>query len=796
MPNLTPLAPEDPPQLGPYILLHRLGRGGMGDVYLAQGPDAARVAVKAIRSELVRQQTFHARFRREVTAASRVPGLWTARVLDSGLDGDRPYLVTEYVDGDSLDEVISQRPLSGTALERFAFEVAAALTAIHAAGVVHRDLKPSNVMLSREGGAKVIDFGIAKALEGATAITSFGVVLGTPRWMAPEQRRSEPVTSAADVFVWGRLVLYAATGQLPNDDPNLGGGSAADLAVLNEPLRGLVHAALNPEPSRRPRAKAITLELLGTGISDSGAAMTQRLWAMTTPDHSADASGHRLGPDAAEGAMRRSPPRAPRGTRPVSDGVLVGLAVLLLAGLAIVYELAWGDLAAAVSVATGLAALLFVSVTIATLSNSGARRQRLPSELQRALRGNAKQRAAVIPQLTELRATNRNSLATAANVALEQLARDNQRNVRSAANKALRGAPPLAWREPASPDLAERAGSVAGRMWEGLRLRIWPPRGRAEATDVAVRVAEFEQPAPVVSVAMDAEGRRVLTRGSDHTLRAWSSRGGDPLVVLPLPATTARDTTGIAVSADGTWMSAAGDETVSVWSMTSGSQTDRFHHSAPTSGVAFSRDGLRILAASVEDHRRATVMAQAWEVSTRTHHGLVRTEGVLPWTRPFSLAISPDGSRLAAVGGLAGAARIWDLHNGRRIAVLWPARMRGNRALPLAFNGDAGLLAIVGRRGRLVRVWDVDACQVIRRFRTLGRVVALAFTADGWRLATGGEKFVQVWDLSDDGEVARVWHGSEVTGLAFSADAALLVASGRDGTTRIWRLGSPDHHGD
>jgi WD40 repeat protein len=783
--------------LGPYILLHRLGRGGMGDVYLAQGPDAARVAVKAIRSELVRQQAFHARFRREVTAASQVPGLWTAKVVDSGWDGDRPYLVTEYVDGDSLDEVVSRRPLSGTALERCAFEVAAALTAIHAAGVVHRDLKPSNVLLSREGGVKVIDFGIARALEGVTAITSLGVVLGTPRWMAPEQRRGEPVTSAADVFVWGRLVLYAATGQPPpSDDSNVSEGPAAHLEVLNEPLRGLVRAALNPEPSRRPRAKAITLELLGTGISDPGVVVTQRLWAMTTPDHAADALGHRPPLDAPLGPTRRSPPRAPRGTRPISDGALVGLALLLLAGLAIVYELVGGDLAAALSVATGLATLLLVSVTMVTLSSSGRRRQRLPSELQRALRGNAKQRAAVIPQLTELRSTNRDGLATAANVALEQLARDNQRNVRSAADKALRGAPPIAWRERASPDLAERAASVAGRMWEGLRLRIWPPRGRAEATEMAVPVAEFEQAAPVVSVAMDAEGRRVLTRGSDHTLRVWSARGGDPLVVLSLPATTAPDTTGIAVSADGTWMSAAGDEAVSVWSMTSSSQTDRFQHGAPTSGVAFSADGLRVLAASVEDHRRPTVMARAWELSSRKHHGLVRAEGVLPWTRPFSLAISPDGSRLAAVGGLAGAARIWDLHHGRRIGVLWPARMRGNRALPLGFNGDAGLLAIVGRRGRLIRVWDVDACQVIRRFWTLGRVIALAFTADGWRLATGGEKFVQVWDLSDDGEVARIWHGSEVTGLAFSADGTLLVVSGRDATTRIWRLGSPDHNVD
>ena len=105
--------------------------------------------------------------------------------------------------------------------------------------------------------------------------------------------------------------------------------------------------------------------------------------------------------------------------------------------------------------------------------------------------------------------------------------------------------------------------------------------------------------------------------------------------------------------------------------------------------------------------------------------------------------------------------------------------MRGNRILPLTFNGRANLLAIVGRRGRLIRIWDVDAGQIIGRFRAAGRVHVLAFTIDGWRLAAGGDNFVQVWDLSQDGEVGRLWHGGRVTAPAFSGDGSFLVTGER-----------------
>ena len=191
-----------PPEvLGPYRVVRELGSGGMGTVYLAEAPDGRAVAVKLLRPELAADRDFLARFRREVEAARRVAGSCTARVLDADVSGPAPYFVTEYVDGPSLGAAVARDgPLPAWGLEGFAVGVAAALTAIHAAGLVHRDLKPANVLLSPYG-PRVIDFGIARALDEA-GLTRTGVLLGTPGWMAPEQLVGTGAGPAADVYLW------------------------------------------------------------------------------------------------------------------------------------------------------------------------------------------------------------------------------------------------------------------------------------------------------------------------------------------------------------------------------------------------------------------------------------------------------------------------------------------------------------------------------------------------------------------------------------------------------------------
>jgi protein kinase-like protein len=283
-----PPAPGDPEHVGPYQILGRLGVGGMGTVFLGRSGDGPPVAVKVLRPELAGDPSFLRMFRHEVALARRVVGFCTARVLDADVSGPLPYLVTEYVEGVRLDRVVTASGrLSASDLEGLAVGMAAALTAIHGAGVVHRDLKPSNVLLSYFG-PKVIDFGIARALD-ASASTATGKLMGSPGWMAPEQFAQRPLTAAVDIFVWGSLVAYAGTGRRP-----FGQGAVMEIVhrIRHEPpdleglqgrLRALVEGCMAKQPERRPTAKAVLLELLGDHADpDPQAAATQLLqqsWA-------------------------------------------------------------------------------------------------------------------------------------------------------------------------------------------------------------------------------------------------------------------------------------------------------------------------------------------------------------------------------------------------------------------------------------------------------------------------------------------------------------------------------------
>ncbi len=294
----TPLRREDPRMLGPYTLLGRLGAGGMGVVFLARstgggpagrgptgggspgggpagGPVAGElVAVKMIHADLAGDDEFRRRFRSEVHRARQVPPFCTAEVLDADPDAPRPYLVVEYVDGPSLADVVAERgPLRAANLHAVAIGVGTALAAIHDAGIIHRDLKPRNVLLA-PGSPKVIDFGIARALEATSRHTRTDQLVGTVDYMAPERFSAEagtPLTPAADVFAWGCVVAYAGTGRTPfhSDSP---AATAAriltqrpDLTGLGDGLRGLVELALAADPRDRPTARELLHLLLGGG---------------------------------------------------------------------------------------------------------------------------------------------------------------------------------------------------------------------------------------------------------------------------------------------------------------------------------------------------------------------------------------------------------------------------------------------------------------------------------------------------------------------------------------------------
>jgi Protein kinase domain len=259
---VQPLASDDPAEIGGYRLRARLGAGGMGRVYLASTPAGRSVALKVVRPELGDDQNFRARFRQEIQAARRVHGLYTAQLLDADPAATLPWLVTAYVPGPSLQQAVAENgPMPQAMVFRLIAGVAEALQAIHAAGVVHRDLKPSNVLLAPDG-PRVIDFGIARALE-ATALTRSGMMVGSPQFMAPEQIRDQPVTPAIDVFALGSLAAYAARGRPPFDE---GHSAAVSYRVLHEPpdldgcppqLRALIESCLRKEAGARPAPRQI-----------------------------------------------------------------------------------------------------------------------------------------------------------------------------------------------------------------------------------------------------------------------------------------------------------------------------------------------------------------------------------------------------------------------------------------------------------------------------------------------------------------------------------------------------------
>lgn len=256
------LGAGDPDRVGPYRVVGRLGAGGMGRVYLARSKGGRAVAVKVVRPELAEDREFRQRFAREVAAARRVNGVFTAGVVDADPDADPPWLATAYVPGISLDTAVAQHGAwQAGPVTTLAAGLAEALEAIHAAGLVHRDLKPSNVLLAADG-PRVIDFGISTATE-ASAITRTGVVIGTPGFMSPEQLTGEPVGPASDVFALGAVLAFTASGSGP-----FGTGSAQglmyrivhgdpDLDAVPGPIRGLVGRCLAKRPGDRPTVDAL-----------------------------------------------------------------------------------------------------------------------------------------------------------------------------------------------------------------------------------------------------------------------------------------------------------------------------------------------------------------------------------------------------------------------------------------------------------------------------------------------------------------------------------------------------------
>ncbi|MER5599778.1 serine/threonine-protein kinase [Streptomyces sp. NPDC002265] len=835
------LMPTDPQRLGAYWTAARLGSGGQGVVYEAYDAAGRRVAVKVLHWDAASGPAARRRFAKEVTASQRVASFCTARVLEADPDAERPYIVSEFVAGPDLRGAVRDSgPLQGDDLVRLATGVVTALAAIHRAGVVHRDLKPGNVLLGPDG-PRVIDFGIARTPE--MTLTETGQVMGTFGYIAPETLRGLRADTAADVFAWGAVVLFAATGREPFRGANLGEvvvralEHQPDLSVLPEPLRSLVREALAKRPEDRPTAAAVLLRLLGGGYDDqqalragAGAAALVRGFGeaarATVPSLGAAAAAAYDGLPPAVRATAREvwlrlvvPGTAPDGSH---DTVRAADEDELLS------ERSSGEQAA-------------VRETIAAFADAGVLLHEAATVRPAA--------AAVLrawPRLREWVAADREGLRLHRRLGDAARAWDRHRRRPDdlARGTALRNA--LDWAATAPgwlrPNPLESRFLVASRSADARRLRRRRTTLLASGCLLVVLALVFAalwQKSADEERLADRQHRAATAKGL--VFRAGSLQESDLTTALRLgvaaqtldptpesrsglvdalmqrhdalyldghtgsvtPARPARrsDTVDeVAFGADGRTVATGGtDGSFVLWDVGNRVRPVRISRTDAKSGgiraLSFGPDG-RLLATGGDDGD-----VRLWDIRhPATPHRLATLPG---HGRVESVAVSPDGRTLLA-GTNGRYARLWDIGDPADPQPL--GRLEGGGDGPVhgvAYSAD-GRHVVVDGEGDAPYVYDVS--QPERPLRqgflpgnVFAAVLSVAFAPDGHTVATAYDNGdVMLWDLrraldmSDQSSLASITvHSGPVRDVAFSHDGETLATAGRDGLVCLWDVTRP-----
>ena len=815
-----PLAADDPEQLGDYQLVGRLGEGGMGTVYLGiAGADAAigptgldgelrLVAIKMIRADLARLPEFRQRFLREADVARRVSRFCTAEVLEvvDPPDGP-PYLVTEYIDGLTVTRaVLAGGPLRTGDLERLAVSVAAALTAIHGAGLVHRDLKPSNVILSALG-PRVIDFGVARATDAHGVLSHDIQRIGTPAFMAPEQAGGQPVTAAADIFAWGGLVTYAGTGVLPFGDgptpvqlyrvvhlePNLDG--------LGPALRPFVARAMHKNPADRPTAQELFLQLVGMGprmypelagsgqLADPAArrsgspvlpatgwewdvySQAIRAGALPRPGAPpADGGGPPAAadptarvPDGGLAGDRRQATTAP-GSPAVPAGSATSQAAALAAALrALLRPRTDGDAAPAPTAPAGgprrpvwrdglrhasllvmpLLAVLLIGVLIPVVLQRGPAQSPTRASIATDVAGSADRIRSTDAGLADALSL------TAFRISPAPAARASLRtSFAAAAATPLLGHTGSVLGVAVSPD-----GRLAATASADGSARLWDLDDGAHSAETPSRPLALidRHDGWVTAVAFSPDGDVLATAGYDRLATLWDIH--DPQRPAKIASVRGQDgyVASVAFSPDGNLLATAGyDDTTRLWNVADPTRPVALAvltgHSGWVRQVAFSPDG-RTLATASTDHT-----ARLWDVGDPDHpHPLATLTGHTDYV--WALSFSPDGRELATVG-YDGTARLWDVTEPDRPRATASVRADPSWVLTVAFSPDGRTLATGGRDGT-VHLWDLTAPGQLTPAGVLRGhtdwVQSLAFTPDGLSLLTGSaDRSARLTPLADD----------------------------------------------
>ena len=738
----------DPPQIGPYRLVGRLGTGGMGKVFLGRSAGGRLVAVKVIRDELAGDADFRARFRREVAGARLVSGIYTAPVVNADLDGPVPWLATAYVAGPSLlAAVAGYGPLPAVSVRALAAALAEGLDAIHAAGVIHRDLKPANVLLAADG-PRIIDFGIARAAE-ATALTQTGLVMGSPGFMSPEQAEGRGVGPPTDVFSLGAVLTFAATGEGPFGTGSLAAiiyrivHGAPEVDKVPEPVRAVVERCLAKDPGQRPTPADLLAELGGADLAEDW------LPAPITREFPAGPAQPPYGPRTVTSA-----PGQPADPGPAAAAAKPGPAAAVKPG-------------AAAAVKPGAAA---PAAALQRSEPAGSLLARLEHE-------------AVVTAMKF--SPDGSRLATASGVTVRLWDRAPTELVRLRHEQDVSGVV-------FSPDGSQVATRISPPLFGSRQpVMLWDTATGRERARLPHRHI-------VTTVSFVRDGTRIATVSEEKTARLWDVATGQEVAQL-------RHGTSIGkarFSPDGTRMLLLGDFELkaSLWDLTTGREIGRLRHGRNILAVAFSPDSTRLVSFDAGKTTRLWVTAtgreQPWGARTRLWDAASGREQ--PWTElmtQWTAAFSPDGTRLAT-GSSDQMVRLWEPGSGEEMARL----QHDNTITLVTYSPDGTRLAT--RTDRTIRLWDPAGGQETARLQHDNAITLVTFSPDGTRLATcTAGHTIRLWDTASGREVNRRTSDDAVTRVGFSPDGArLLIVGGSAGLLLDAAAGGEltraDHHAE
>ena len=741
------LAPGDPGSVGGYRLLGRLGGGGMGQVFLGVSPGGRRVAVKLIHPALAGTGQFRERFAREIEAARRVGGFHTASVVDADPLADPPWMVTAYIEGPSLEAAVARDgPMPPDGVRAAGAGLAEGLAAIHAHGLVHRDLKPGNVILA-EDGPRIIDFGIARAVDG-TGLTTAGSVIGTCAYMSPEQIRGEAAGPYSDVFALGCVLAFAATGRPPftgetaatviyrilSQPPDLGGLPGGD-------LHQLIASCLAKSPQERPGVHAI-LAALG-GAAPGGAAPGRGAGlgvAAGAPSgvapsaEGADTSTHPpLRVPVPTGSGR--PPGLGPPPLPTGSGRPPGLGPPPPPGL--------GQAAAGYGAA----------------ENGASPRRR------------ARRRTAALVTVTAVLA----AVATAVPILLST------------------GTPRATARHQLTGPTASPLASASITQARAADPTVTPTRSPAATPSMSSPGTHprVTSQIPAGGLTLHAQGNvlifgaafspdgKLLAAGDDTSGRAdlWNTATGALTATL---TDQFKESSGdVAFSPDGTLLATAnGSSGADLWNVASGTLVTRITQPGYVYGVAFSPDGTLLATANGNTH------AYLWDVATRK---LVATFKDPDPGGLSTATFSPDGKLLLTADG-NGDAYVFNVASGSRVATLADP---GGRGVSEAWFSPDGRLVVTGDLNAHAYVWNAATSTLVATLTNPGQHAAVngvQFSPDGTLLATADDnRHTYLWNVATYQLAATFTDPGNAQDLSvtFSPDGKFLAIGDENGNIYV-----------